>query len=181
MSEVIKVAKVLGRGESVKLGGADFYVRPFRFGQIDPVIELFERLAGMMEQHGSKLVNVEGEGDDAETSINIVEAFKVGSSVVFDIIKLALEGQEHKFLLTDIETGEALPDAKPATFEAFFAREVDVEQGLALCNTIWTINKDFFVQRVLPEMNKLLNSIGSTFAVGSSPTDTPSETSPITT
>lgn len=170
--EVQQVATVLGRGESVKLGGADFYIRPFRFGQLPTVIDEFMKLGDLMESQGSKLMAVEGEGDSAETSINIVEAFRVGSDILFKIVEIALAGQQHKFLPTDIETGEPLVDAAPIGFKAFFESEVDAEQGAKLCNVIWTINKDFFVLRVVPEMNRLLTSIGLTFAPSSLEADT---------
>lgn len=181
MNEVAEVAKVLGRGESIKLGGADFYIRPFRFGQLPTVIDEFMKLGDLMESQGQKLMTVEGEGENAETSINIVEAFRTGSGILFSIIEIALAGQQHKFLPSNIETGEVLPDAKPMPFKDFFEAEVDAEQGAALCNLIWTINKDFFVQRVVPEMNKLLTSIGLTFAPNSSEQGTTSEQSPTTT
>lgn len=175
-NELENVAKVLGRGETIKLGGAEFYIRPFRFGQLPKVINLFTELADLLGQHGANLVTEAGEG--GEVSINIIEAFKLGADVVFGVLKLALAGQEHKFIPCDIVTGEPLPDAKPISFDAFFETEVDPAEGLALANLVWGINKNFFEQKVVPMMTELLNSIGSTFANASSVPDTTLTESP---
>lgn len=155
---------VLFPNRAVAAQGEQIIVRPFFFGELPAVMKMIYPIltaAGL-----SSLIRIK---PDAEDKTKFVTSINVPENIV-DVLAVAL-----------MDSGEPLIELVAFAIKkdrAWF-NTLSIAEGVDLTSTWFEVNRDFFVQQVLPKILARLknNSVGLTPLQSSSKTDIVEETS----
>ena len=138
----------------VIVGGETVTLRPFFFGEMPVVIKLIYPIisaAGLSQM----LRVVEKDGQ-------MTVSLKIPENMVDILLDVILEGSEPVMALLSFALKK----------ERAWFNTISVDEGVDLVTTWFEVNRDFFAQRVLPKIVKLLPKDGTTSSQSSLTTGT---------
>ncbi len=151
--------KVLFPNETVTVAGEPIEVHPFYFGQISQVAKFCKPIVETLLSSG--IMTITKDGDKS--------TIKIDDDVIPKLFQILEGGTEPLLCLVAFSVG------KPRAF----LDTVPMDDGIVLTQTIWEINSNFFVERVIPLIASRLSrfvSIGETSSQDSSVTGTDAPT-----
>lgn len=125
--------KILFPDEDLTLMGEPTIVKPFPFGKIPKVITQASMIVQMMVSMPEELITEEGNLDleDPATSIILATMMEQCGKPVMEILALSVN-----------KPREWVEDLPP-------------DEGILLLAKVWEVNKDFFMRRLAPMLQKL--------------------------